>query len=54
MTTETSTVEPTTEHREQPDGVAAGTLDGLAAACGDVWCARMTPTTTRPERSSTA
>ena len=31
MTTEPSTVEPTTEHREQPDGVAASTLDGLAA-----------------------
>jgi hypothetical protein len=31
MTTEPSTVEPTTEHRERPDGVAASTLDGLAA-----------------------
>ena len=31
MTTESSTVEPTTEDREQPDGVAASALDGLAA-----------------------
>jgi hypothetical protein len=32
MKTESSTVEPTTEHRVQPDGAAASTLDGLAAA----------------------
>jgi hypothetical protein len=31
MTTEPSTVEPTTEHREQPDGVASSTLDRLEA-----------------------
>jgi hypothetical protein len=31
MTTEPSTVEPTTEHRDPPDGVATSALDGLAA-----------------------
>jgi FAD/FMN-containing dehydrogenase len=30
MTTDSRTVEPTTERREQPDGVASSTLDGLA------------------------